>query len=167
MSMFTLAILFDHFPFALIHGPNIPGSYVMLLFTALDFTSIRNHIHNWVLLLLWLRLFSFSGFISPLISSCILGTYRPGKFIFQCPIFSPFILFMGFSRQEYWSGLLFPSPVNHVLSELSTMTHPSCVALDCMAHSFIELDKAVVHVFRLASFSWLWFSVCLPSAGEG
>ena len=31
---------------------------------------------------------------------------------------------MGFSRQECWSGLPFPSPVDHVLSELSTMTHP-------------------------------------------
>ena len=29
---------------------------------------------------------------------------------------------MGFSRQKYWSGLPFPSPVGHVLSELSTMT---------------------------------------------
>ena len=28
-----------------------------------------------------------------------------------------FILFMGFSRQEYWSGLPFPSPVDHILSE--------------------------------------------------
>ena len=28
------------------------------------------------------------------------------------------ILFMGFSRQEYWSSLPFPSPVDHVLSEL-------------------------------------------------
>ena len=28
--------------------------------------------------------------------------------------------------------------------------------------SFIELDKAVVHVIRLTSFLWLWF-VCLPS----
>ena len=33
--------------------------------------------------------------------------------------------------------------------------------------SFIELDKAVVHVIRLVSFPWLWFSVCLPSDGEG
>ena len=39
-----------------------------------------------------------------------------------------FILFMGFSRQEYWSGLPFPSPVDHILSDLSTMTHPSWVA---------------------------------------
>ena len=39
--------------------------------------------------------------------------------------------------------------MNHVLSELSSMTHPSWVALNSMAHSFIELDKAVVHVIRL------------------
>ena len=70
---------------------------------------------------------------------------------------------MEFSRQEYWSGLPFPSPVDHILSELSTMTHPSWVALQGIAHSFIELDKAVVHVIRLVSFLWLWFSVCLPS----
>ena len=41
--------------------------------------------------------------------------------------------------------------MDHVLSELSTMTRPSWVALHGMAHSFIELDKAVVHVFRLVS----------------
>ena len=78
-----------------------------------------------------------------------------------------FILFMGFSRQEYWSGLPLPSPADHVLSELSTMTHPSWVALHDMAHTFIELDKAVVHVIRFVSFLWLWFSVCLLSDVEG
>ena len=31
-----------------------------------------------------------SGVISPLIPSSILGTYQPGEFIFQCPIFLPF-----------------------------------------------------------------------------
>ena len=65
-----------------------------------------------------------------------------------------FILFMGFSRQEYWSGLPFSSPVDHILSDLSTMTHSSWVALQGMAHSFTELDKAVVHVIRLVSFLW-------------
>ena len=74
-----------------------------------------------------------------------------------------FILFMGFSRQEYWSGLPFPSPVDHILSDLSTMTCPSWVGLHVMAHSFIELDKAVVHVISLISFLWLWFSFCLSS----
>ena len=81
--------------------------------------------------------------------------------------FCIFILFMGFSRQEYWSGMPFPSPVDHFWSELSTMTLPSWVALHGMAHSFIELDKAVVHVISLISFLWLWFSFCLPSDGEG
>ena len=37
----------------------------------------------------WLHLFILSGVISPLFSSSILGTYRPGEFIFQCPIILP------------------------------------------------------------------------------
>ena len=68
-------LLFDHFQFALIHGPDIPGSYAILLFTALDLASITSHIHNGVLFLLWLHLFILSGVISLLISSNILGTY--------------------------------------------------------------------------------------------
>ena len=49
-----------------------------------------------------------------------------------------FILFIGFSQQEDWNGLPFPSLVDHILSELS-MTCLSWVALHVMAHSFIEL----------------------------
>ena len=90
-----------------------------------------------------------------------------GSSSFSVLSFCLFILFMGFSRQEYWSGLPFTSPVDHVFSELFTMTRPSWVTLHGMAHSFIELDKAVVHVIRLASFLWLWFSDCLPSDGSG
>ena len=34
-----------------------------------------------------------------------------------------------------------------------------------MAHSFIELDKAVVHVIKWVSFLWLWFSeIKLPTS---
>jgi len=47
------------------------------------------------------------------------------------------------------------------------MTRTVWVALHGVAHSCIELDKAVVHVIRLVSFLGLWFSVCLPSDGEG
>ena len=84
-----------------------------------------------------------------------------GSSSFSVIPFCLFILFMGLSRQEYWSGLPFPSPVDHVLSELSAMTHPSWVALRGMAHSFIELDKAVVHVISLVSFHDCGFhSVC-------
>ena len=80
-----------------------------------------------------------------------------GSSPFSILSFCLFILFTGFSRQENWSGLPFPSPVDHVFSELSTMTCPSWMALHGMAHSFIELDNAVVHVIRLVSFLWLWF----------
>ena len=62
--------------------------------------------------------------------------------------------------QEYWSGLSFTSPVDHVLSELSTMTHPSWVALHNMAPSFFELDKAVVHVIRFIFCDCGFQSVC-------
>ena len=41
------------------------------------------------------------------------------------------------------------------------MTHLSWVALHGMAHFFIELDKAEVHVISLVSFLWCGFqSVC-------
>ena len=76
-----------------------------------------------------------------------------------------FILSVVFSRQEYWRGLPFLSPVDYILSELSTITRPSWVALKGMAHSFIELDKAVFHVISLISFLGLWFSFHLPSEG--
>ena len=55
--------------------------------------------------------------------------------------FCLFILFIWFSRQEYWSGLPFHSPVDHILLELSTMTHPSWVALHGMAHHFTGFHK--------------------------
>ena len=90
-----------------------------------------------------------------------------GSSSFSILSFCLFILFMGFSRQEYWSGLPFFSPVDHVLSDLSAMICLSWEALHSMVHSFIDLDKAVVHVIRLVHFLCQWFSVCLPSDGEG
>ena len=75
-----------------------------------------------------------------------------GSFSFSILSFCLFILFMGFSRQEYWSGLPFPSPVDQILSDLSTMTRPSWVAPRAWL-SFIELDKAVVLVW----LDWLVF----------
>ena len=151
----------------MIHGPNLLGSCAILFYIASDFTSNTSHIHNWVLFLLWFCLFVLSGVIFPLFSSSILGIYWPGEFIFQGLIFFLFILFLGSSRQEHWSGLPFPSPVDHVLLELSTMTRPSWLAPHSMAHSFIELVKAVIHVIRLVNLLWLWFSFCLPSDGVG
>ena len=58
--------------------------------------------------------------------------------------------------------VLFPPPAGRNLSELSTMTPPSCMALHGMAHSFIELhkplrhDKAVIHEGEVALQSSPW-----------
>ena len=83
-------LLFDHFQFALIHGPNIPGSFVILLFTASDFTSITSHIHKLGVV--------FALALSPLFLELFLhcspvAHWAPtnlGEFIFQYPIYLPF-----------------------------------------------------------------------------
>ena len=59
--------------------------------------------------------------------------------------FCLFILLMGFSRHEYWTGLPFPPPLVHILSELFTTTCSSWVTLHNMACSFIELCKPLCH----------------------
>ena len=83
-----------------------------------------------------------------------------GSSSFSVISFCLFILSFRISRQEYWSGLPFPSPVDHLLSELSTMTHPSWVALHCMAHSFIELGLWSMWSVRFVFCDCGFHSVC-------
>ena len=108
-----------------------------------------------------------SGVISPLISSSISGTCQPGDFIFQCLIFLPFHTVHGVLKARILKWFVIPFSSGPCF--VRTLHHdlPRWVALHGMAHSFIELDKAVVHVIRLVSFLWLWFSVCLLFDGEG
>ena len=123
------------------HGPNIPGYYAILFFTALDFTFTTRHMHSWVLFLFWPSHFILSGAISncPLLfPSSILDTFWPGVSSSNVISFCIFILLMRFSWQEYWSSLLFPPLMDHILSELFTRTCPSWVALHHLAHSFTE-----------------------------
>ena len=159
MSMFILAIsCFHHFQFTLIYGPNIPGYYPTLFFTALGFAHHQRHP-------LVGSQFCFGSASSLLLEQFLCSspvaywTCTDLGVSFTVIPFCLFILFMGFSRQECWNGLPFPSPVDHVLSELSRMIHPSRVALQGMAYSFIELDKGVVHVISLFSFLFCccWF----------
>ena len=65
--------------------PQVPMQYCSLQQS--EFASTTSHIHNWVLLFLWLCLFIVSGVISPLISSSILGTHWLIFLIFLCPFF--------------------------------------------------------------------------------
>ena len=157
--------MFDHFQFTMIGRLNILGPYAVMFFTALDFSYTTSHIHNWVL-------FSFgstsSFFLELFFDLSPVARWAPsnlGSSSFSVISFCLFILFMGFSRQEYWSGLPLPSPVHYVFSELSTMTCLSWVALYGMAHSFIELDKAMIQVISFHNILQLWFTFCVPSDG--
>ena len=58
--------------------------------------------------------------------------------IYICIRLCPFVQFMKFSWQVYWGCLPFPPPQDHVLSEVSSMTRLSWVALHGMAHSFMS-----------------------------
>ena len=105
-----------------------------------------------------------SFFLELFLHSSPVAVWAPtdlGSSSFSILLFCLFILFIGFSRQEYWSGLPFPCPVDHILLDLSILTCPSWWPHTAWL-SFIELDKGVVRVIRLTSFLWLWF-VCLPS----
>ena len=109
----------------------------------------------------WFCFGSVSSFLLELFFHCSPVAYWAptdlGSSSFSVLSFCLFILFMGFSRREYWSSLPFPSPLHHILSDLSTMTHQ----LGCPSYrawlSFIELDK--VHVIRLVSFCDCGFSL--------
>ena len=57
----------------------------------------------------------------------------------------PFYAAHGFSQNTFWSGLPVSPPVDHILSELSTVTRPSWLALNGGAHSFIDLCKPLFH----------------------
>ena len=107
---------------------NIPGSYVILFFTALDTFSTRN-IHNWSLFLLW---FSphFFGATSPLFS------WLAGL-IFQCPIFLPFHTVHGVLKARMLEWFAIPFSSGH-LSELST--YPVHLGWPCTAWLIVSLS---------------------------
>ena len=149
MLMFTLAtscLTTSNLPWFMDLTFQIPMQYCSL--QQLDLASISSHIHSWLLFLFG---FISSFFLELFLHWSPVADWAPtdlGRSSFSVLSFCLFILFLGFLRQEYWSGLPFPSPVDHVLSEHSTMPHLSWVALHDMTHSFIELDKAVVPVIR-------------------
>ena len=161
MSTFTL-VVFDHYQFALIHGPNIPGSYAILLFTASILASITSPIYNWVLFFLWFHPFILSGFISPLHTGHLptWGVHLLVSYLFA------------FSYCSWGSQGKNIEVVCRSLLQWTTFCQtsppwPIWLGWPQTAWlSFIELDKAVFHVIRLAHCLWLWFqSVCplIPS----
>ena len=155
--------MFDPFQFTLIHGPNIPGSYAILFFTASDFTFTTRHMTE-----PWLSHFILVGAVSncsSLFPSWILDAFWPGELIFQFHFFLPFCTVYGVfqARILKWVAICSSSGPHFVRTCLSW------VVLRGMAHSFIELckplrlDKAVVHEgdsvlyrFKIVLLPFLW-----------
>ena len=84
--------------------------------------------------------------------------------IFQCNIFLPFQTVHGVLAAKILEWFPFLPPVDHVLTELFTITRPSWVALQSMAHSFFELckplhhNKAVIHEEEMQAVEFKWKS---------
>ena len=129
--------MFDHFQFALIHGPDIqvpmqycPLQHGTLLPSPVTFTTgccfCFGSISSF-----FLELFS------PLISCSILGTYRPREFIFQYPIILPFHTVHGVlkARKLNWFAIPFSSgphsirPLHHYPSVLGGPTQHGLFSL--------------------------------------
>ena len=151
---------------SLIHGPNIPGFYAILLFTAFDLASITSHIHNWVC-------FCFASISSfflelflhwyPVLYWAPTDLQSSSSVSYSLPFHTVHaVLKAGILK---WFAFSFSSGPDFV----RTLHHDPFVLVGPhgMAHSFIKLDKAVVHVIRLATFLCLWFLDCLPTDGEG
>ena len=141
-------LLFDHMQFTLIHSHNIPGSHTVLFFAASDFAFTTRYIYSWVSFPLWPSCFILSGAAGCCLSlflSSMLDTFQPGGSPSGIISVSVFILCMGVSRRECWSGLLFSPPVYLILSTLSPVTSLSWVALTSIAQSFITLHKLLCH----------------------
>ena len=160
MSMFTLAI------FCL-------TTFNLLWFTDLTFQvpihycSLQHqtllpspaHPQLGIVFILAQPLHSFWSYFSTLLQRHIGHLPTRGVHLSGSYLFCFFILFMGFSRQEYWSGLPLPSPVDHVLSELSTMLCPFWVALDGTALSPEDKVHSYQECQRLDSPDHLWLGL--------
>ena len=96
----------------------------------------------------------------------------PGSSSSGVKSFCLFILSTGFSQQEYWSRLPFPFPLDHILSEVSTVTCLSWVVPHTMGHGFIGLckpfflDTAVIHEEMYYCSPQEYWSVPFLSPGD-
>ena len=79
-----------------------------------DTSRTEHHFHTGTAAVFFLELLVIALCSSPVAywTSSDLG--RGVVLVFWCHIFCLFILFMGFSQQEYWSDLPFPPPMDHV-----------------------------------------------------
>ena len=112
--------------------------------------------------LLWLQPFILSGVISPLISSSIFGIYRPGEFLFQCPIILPSHTVHGVlkARTLKWFAIPFSSAPRSV----RPLHHDPTVLGGPTRHGLVSLSQTRLWSWdQTGQFSVIMVSVRLPS----
>ena len=116
ISCFTHPVYFD-----LDLTLQVPMQYCSLqhwiLLSPQDISTTGHHFHFGSASSFFLELFLCSSLIAYWTPTDLGGS--PFRFIYFCF----FILFMGFSRQECWRGLPFPSPVGHICQGLASQGH--------------------------------------------
>ena len=141
MSIFTLAIL-------CLTTPNLPWFMDLMFQVPMQYYSLQ---HRTLLpspvTSTALSCFCFvsisSFFLELFLHSSPVAYWAPidlGSSSFSFLYFCHFILFMGLSRQAYWSGLPFFSPVDHFLSEMQYMGAIS-KATECSLFIFKANDQ--------------------------
>ena len=162
--MFVLAI-FD------LTTSNLPWIMELTFQVPMQYCSLQ----HWTLLLSPDTLTTVHHFHSGSTSSFLLGLFLCSSLVaYWTPIdlrgssfsvisFLPFCTVHGVlkARLLKWFSIPFssgPCFVRILHHEQSVLHGPTG-----LAHNFIKLHKAVIHVIILVSFLWLWFSFCLPS----
>ena len=114
----------------------IPSRPLALFVVMLSKAHLTSHSRmsgsRWVITPSWLSgSWRSSFFLELFLPSSPVAYWTPtylGSSSFSFPCFCLFILFMGFSRQEFWSGLPFPSPV-----DCQNPPWPVCLGWPCLA----------------------------------
>ena len=126
MSMFTLAI-------SCLTTSNLPWFMDLTFQVPMQYCPLQ----HWTLLPLWVtsttgcyvHFGSISSFFLELFLYWSLAAFWAptdlGSSSFSVLSFCLFILHMGFSRQEYWGDLPFPSPIDHFLLKLKKVGKPT------------------------------------------
>ena len=81
--------------------------------------------------------------------------------------FCLFILFMGFSRPEYWRALAFPPPVDHVLSGADSQGHALKPLYKASWHAWHEWMFHCRSSLTLESFTGHWVLINMLPGGWG
>ena len=139
MSMFTH--LFDHFQFALIHGPNSPGSYAILLFTAIHQTLLLSQVPSTTGYCFWFG--SIPSFFLELFPHWSPVAYWAptdlGEFLFQYPIILPSQTVHGVLKARIlkWFAIPFssrPHPVRPLHHDPTILGGPTLHGLVSLEH---------------------------------